>query len=175
MASEITTGERPRVTILVGASAAPSHAPAVKPLAMPASWRARRGGPSARQQDALALRLGVGHRHGGEQRRGVGMAGAAVKGGCGRALHDFAQVHDRHLIRDVLHDREIVSDEQVGEPAALLQVGEQVQHLRDRKSTRLNSSHSQISYAVFCLKKKKKNKMKTHDSIIYVEESGEIS
>src|SRR2546427_13087969 len=28
--------------------------------------------------------------------------------------------------------------------------------LRDRKSTRLNSSHSQISYAVFCLKKKKK-------------------
>src|SRR5689334_23945269 len=27
---------------------------------------------------------------------------------------------------------------------------------RDRKSTRLNSSHSSISYAVFCLKKKKK-------------------
>src|SRR6266853_4682400 len=27
----------------------------------------------------------------------------------------------------------------------------------DRKSTRLNSSHSQISYAVFCFKKKKKN------------------
>src|SRR5688572_33355391 len=27
-------------------------------------------------------------------------------------------------------------------------------HQRDRKSTRLNSSHSQISYAVFCLKKK---------------------
>src|SRR2546430_8630834 len=28
----------------------------------------------------------------------------------------------------------------------------------DRKSTRLNSSHSQISYAVFCLKKKKKSR-----------------
>src|SRR2546430_7892398 len=28
---------------------------------------------------------------------------------------------------------------------------------KDRKSTRLNSSHSQISYAVFCLKKKKKS------------------
>src|SRR2546430_12429128 len=28
---------------------------------------------------------------------------------------------------------------------------------KDRKSTRLNSSHSQISYAVFCLKKKKTN------------------
>src|SRR2546430_2932112 len=30
-------------------------------------------------------------------------------------------------------------------------------HVSDRKSTRLNSSHSQISYAVFCLKKKKQN------------------
>src|SRR2546427_2252948 len=34
---------------------------------------------------------------------------------------------------------------------------------RDRKSTRLNSSHSQISYAVFCLKKKKKNATKLSD------------
>src|SRR5438034_5372204 len=32
--------------------------------------------------------------------------------------------------------------------------------LRDRKSTRLNSSHTVISYAVFCLKKKKKNQLK---------------
>src|SRR2546427_5860900 len=32
----------------------------------------------------------------------------------------------------------------------------------DRKSTRLNSSHSQISYAVFCLKKKNKIKSRTH-------------
>src|SRR5688572_32235185 len=31
-------------------------------------------------------------------------------------------------------------------------------YLSDRKSTRLNSSHSQISYAVFCLKKKKTEK-----------------
>src|SRR3712207_7581335 len=30
---------------------------------------------------------------------------------------------------------------------------------RDRKSTRLNSSHANISYAVFCLKKKKKDNM----------------
>src|SRR5688572_32695090 len=32
---------------------------------------------------------------------------------------------------------------------------------RDRKSTRLNSSHSQSSYAVFCLKKKKNQKKKS--------------
>src|SRR5690606_40109970 len=30
-------------------------------------------------------------------------------------------------------------------------------HIEDRKSTRLNSSHVKISYAVFCLKKKKNN------------------
>src|SRR2546430_13312428 len=34
----------------------------------------------------------------------------------------------------------------------------------DRKSTRLNSSHSQISYAVFCLKKKKTNKNDIHNN-----------
>src|SRR5690349_23958689 len=33
---------------------------------------------------------------------------------------------------------------------------------RDRKSTRLNSSHVEISYAVFCLKKKKKKKRRDH-------------
>src|SRR3712207_8506287 len=34
----------------------------------------------------------------------------------------------------------------------------------DRKSTRLNSSHANISYAVFCLKKKKKNKTSYNNS-----------
>src|SRR3712207_7006544 len=33
----------------------------------------------------------------------------------------------------------------------------QARNVEDRKSTRLNSSHANISYAVFCLKKKKKN------------------
>src|SRR5947208_9236099 len=35
----------------------------------------------------------------------------------------------------------------------------------DRKSTRLNSSHQIISYAVFCLKKKKKEKKDEHNAI----------
>src|SRR2546430_5965810 len=43
---------------------------------------------------------------------------------------------------------------------------------RDRKSTRLNSSHSQISYAVFCLKKKNNEvncrNVSVHVSILYV-------
>src|SRR2546427_8922540 len=37
--------------------------------------------------------------------------------------------------------------------------------VRDRKSTRLNSSHSQISYAVFCLKKKNNIMVTLHDVI----------
>src|SRR5258707_9789878 len=38
----------------------------------------------------------------------------------------------------------------------------------DRKSTRLNSSHANISYAVFCLKKKKRKYKERKDQIIYV-------
>src|SRR5256886_1859129 len=40
--------------------------------------------------------------------------------------------------------------------------------LRDRKSTRLNSSHSQISYAVFCLKKKKQHPLRLMPSALSV-------
>src|SRR3712207_8798407 len=43
------------------------------------------------------------------------------------------------------------------------------EHLLDRKSTRLNSSHANISYAVFCLKKKKKQprySSLTHSSLV---------
>src|SRR2546430_12144195 len=56
-------------------------------------------------------------------------------------------------------------DDRIAAPAAALdRGGSQLspfrycgrrQYRKDRKSTRLNSSHSQISYAVFCLKKKK--------------------
>src|SRR5688572_9333299 len=48
-------------------------------------------------------------------------------------------------------------DEPLPPPSYVLLSGDSTE---DRKSTRLNSSHSQISYAVFCLKKKKKKKKK---------------
>src|SRR5689334_24332836 len=50
-------------------------------------------------------------------------------------------------------DENSVVDGQAGR----LGQGDVRRHPEDRKSTRLNSSHSSISYAVFCLKKKKKN------------------
>src|SRR5256885_6736706 len=40
---------------------------------------------------------------------------------------------------------------------------------RDRKSTRLNSSHLVISYAVFCLKKKKRHDLHDSQSSVYYE------
>src|SRR5260221_239375 len=44
----------------------------------------------------------------------------------------------------------------------LLRAGWPACHQRDRKSTRLNSSHTVISYAVFCLKKKNTDRHKVH-------------
>src|SRR5207244_9106194 len=74
-----------------------------------------------------------------------------------RAASHFAVDGDRavKLFDDPLRDRETEAE------AAPLGRDEVVEDFRDRKSTRLNSSHQIISYAVFCLKKKKKQKNNT--------------
>src|SRR2546429_6975782 len=58
-------------------------------------------------------------------------------------------------------------EEQDGDdPHGLLGVvGAMADAVGDRKSTRLNSSHGYISYAVFCLKKKKKNTLRSNASL----------
>src|SRR5256886_6005199 len=58
--------------------------------------------------------------------------------------------HRRQARRELTHHRESLEAGVV-----LEQEQRALHHAVDRKSTRLNSSHSQISYAVFCLKKKK--------------------
>src|SRR5688572_31632380 len=69
----------------------------------------------------------------------------------GRAwIAERAQIVKRHAAADDEH----ACIAQRGECAAEREV--------DRKSTRLNSSHSQISYAVFCLKKKKQKSRNVH-------------
>src|SRR2546427_6005380 len=68
--------------------------------------------------------------------------------------HRHASLEEQ-VERDVCIQVIIVVESQVG--------------ILDRKSTRLNSSHSQISYAVFCLKKKKK---KGGETISMSEEDG---
>src|SRR5256885_3335871 len=51
----------------------------------------------------------------------------------------------------------VTFNETVQVPGTVLQPGTYTFKLADRKSTRLNSSHLVISYAVFCLKKKRKS------------------
>src|SRR5690606_40937333 len=61
------------------------------------------------------------------------------------------------LLRPAQHVVEGARDALVGVTVGLQLLQQDVpQHLLDRKSTRLNSSHVKISYAVFCLKKKTK-------------------
>src|SRR2546430_3392831 len=63
----------------------------------------------------------------------------------------------RELLLRELQFEEAVGRVQIRRPRGAARGGFlELQLAQDRKSTRLNSSHSQISYAVFCLKKKKK-------------------
>src|SRR2546430_12049264 len=59
---------------------------------------------------------------------------------------------DPVVVRDIIQPRAPALMVQKGDIDIAVNIqADQAPHLRDRKSTRLNSSHSQISYAVFCL------------------------
>ena len=62
--------------------------------------------------------------------RVYGIFGAEKSMSTDRELDDPSQVHHGHPVRDVLHHREIVRDEQIRESAPLLEVAQQVDHLR---------------------------------------------
>src|SRR5438045_1069165 len=66
------------------------------------------------------------------------------------------------LLPSTTFARKLVRHIHGNDPSAIARIEQELDGLkrvqRDRKSTRLNSSHLGISYAVFCLKKKKKNK-----------------
>src|SRR5258708_24002316 len=79
------------------------------------------------------------------------------------AAHDgqaFGRLFDRHARRVYNHCFRRTADWSLAED------------LTDRKSTRLNSSHQIISYAVFCLKKKKKDTVTIHVSTLLVSPYG---
>src|SRR5690349_24308577 len=81
--------------------------------------------------------------------------------GAHRDLHSFPTRRSSDLGRDRLHRLHTVSGPRIrhGSRHGTREVGVRAGRiLGDRKSTRLNSSHVEISYAVFCLKKKKKEK-----------------
>src|SRR5438445_10930253 len=80
-------------------------------------------------------------------------------------LHSFPTRRSSDLMSETRQRRDIKLERagavgaqvEPDERAAYVGIGEgrAVANVRDRKSTRLNSSHANISYAVFCLKKKK--------------------
>src|SRR2546427_8092267 len=100
-------------------------------------WRSIRPGRSASRCDASWCGRGGGWR-----------------GGCKGLAHAMQQVVDLGF------QKQLGIEVAMGQAAAQRMLPDHQKHHRDRKSTRLNSSHSQISYAVFCLKKKKKKRNK---------------
>src|SRR3712207_7398184 len=80
------------------------------------------------------------------------------------ALEGVDRLHVGEVPGDVVVEQDAVATQDVPgvghDPPGLGRVVHLRQrcHGQDRKSTRLNSSHANISYAVFCLKKKKKNR-----------------
>src|SRR5437773_8827613 len=69
------------------------------------------------------------------------------------------QEFELHGSPETLHHRVVVTVADGAHRAEESGVAEATVTTTDRKSTRLNSSHITISYAVFCLKKKKKDKL----------------
>ena len=66
-------------------------------------------------------RGGIRHRGGGEKGLGVRVKGAAIEGLAVGQFHQFSQIHHRHPVADVLHHRQVVGDEQVGQAELLLE------------------------------------------------------
>src|SRR3712207_8310204 len=80
------------------------------------------------------------------------------------SLHDALPISGHRLVplracRREKHGREKPNQARRREPPQGLAFRAYRPSPLDRKSTRLNSSHANISYAVFCLKKKKNNKI----------------
>src|SRR2546429_3656324 len=163
--------------------AAAAHAPAHASAVAASSQRER--GRGAREDIRVYSRAGCAA---GKSRGAValliGTQGRELLGGNARVsvrrprqgLDELAECDDAHtlkalLLLQLLHGAR-------GVPPAFLAVErqrhacrlrargandlERFAHRGDRKSTRLNSSHGYISYAVFCLKKKKKKKTMTY-------------
>src|SRR5690348_17749702 len=99
-----------------------------------------RDAPIVRRDDGLGARSQVGH-----QRVEV-IDRERLVAGC-RLRQDSSLGAGGH---------EVVEDDRVWRVVAQLAAAAEARGHEDRKSTRLNSSHPSISYAVFCLKKKKK-------------------
>src|SRR2546422_2316097 len=113
------------------------------------------------------LRLAVNRNYttqGGEKREETCFLTVVVWGKQAESCGEYLDKGSPILVEGRLQTREWEAKDG-GKRTVIEVVAERVQFMgrgRDRKSTRLNSSHGYISYAVFCLKKKKNNKSQKH-------------
>ena len=84
----------------------------------------------ALEQNGPARGVGIWLGNRGHQGFGVRVPGGEVDLPRRPDLDDLAEVHDRHAVADIGNGGEVMGDEQVGQPEALLQIGEQVEDLR---------------------------------------------
>ena len=81
------------------------------------------------EDDPLLAGVELGDGYGREKGAAVGMDGLGEEFLGGAALDDLAHVHDDDIVGDVLHDGEVVGDEEVGEAELVLEVHEEVEDL----------------------------------------------
>src|SRR2546427_876952 len=107
------------------------------------------------EQEQLAALKAWWKDHGGAIILGTTLALAGIGAWIGWTRYERSQAAQAAVLYDTLQKAARANDLKTTQEIA----GAILENFpRDRKSTRLNSSHSQISYAVFCLKKKKKEK-----------------
>ena len=90
---------------------------------------ARIGGAPFHQLVEIEPVRRVGRRHRREQRLRIRMDRVAEQHAARRQFDDAAGAHDRDAVRDVIDNRQIVRDEQVGQPQLFLQIHQQIQNL----------------------------------------------
>src|SRR5215472_840776 len=78
--------------------------------------RIKRARYLARGLDTLGARACINLRYRREQRTGIRMARIRIDLVAGRQLHDFAEIHNRHALTDVLDYPQIVRDEKISKP-----------------------------------------------------------
>jgi hypothetical protein len=94
-----------------------------------AGWGIEGAGNGTLQDDPLPAGIAIHHRHGGHQCLRVGM-GRLGKDLIRRPLFDdLAQVHDGHPVADVVHDAQVVGDEQIRQVKLVLEFIQQINHL----------------------------------------------
>lgn len=68
--------------------------------------------------------------HRSQQGFGIGVPGTFEQAGCSAGFHDAAKIHDRHMRGNMLDDREIMADKNIGQVELFPEVHEQIQDLR---------------------------------------------